>query len=161
MAMLAKKCRNRCRAQKSFDGPKVALWNASPPSEKLLKEQRMATNRLPSSTDETDFSLRARGLRLTNTHRREVRRILTTALGRFERRVRTVRVLLEDVNGPRGGVDNRCRIDIEFCPRGIASVSANASDEFAAAAKAANRARELVDRRVKKRRTRYRQPVRM
>jgi len=121
----------------------------------------MATDRLLPGAHELHFSLQARGLRLTNTHRREVRRILTSALGRFEHRLRTVRVWLEDVNGPRGGVDNRCRIDIEFRPRGVISVSATASDELAAAAKAANRARELVDRRVKKRRSRSRQSVRI
>jgi hypothetical protein len=121
----------------------------------------MATYRLLPGTHETHFSLQARGLRLTKTHRREVRRILTSALGRFARRMRTVRVWLEDVNGPRGGVDNRCRIDIELRPRGVISVSACGSNELAAAAKAANRARELVDRRVKKLRSRCRQPVRL
>ena len=121
----------------------------------------MATDRLLSDTREINFSLQSRGLRLTKTHWREVRRILTSALGRFEHRMRSVRVWLEDVNGPRGGVDNRCRIDIELRPRGIISVSASATDELVAAAKAANRARELVDRRAKKLRSRSRQPVRM
>jgi hypothetical protein len=120
----------------------------------------MATDRLLSGTDGLPYSLQARGLRLTNTHRREVGRILTSALGRFDHRVRTVRVWLEDVNGPRGGVDNRCRIDIEFRPRGVTSVSASASGELAATAKAATRAREMVDRRIKKLRSWRRQPVR-
>lgn len=121
----------------------------------------MATDRLSSGTHEVHISLQARGLRVTKTHRREVRRILTSALGRFAHRVRTVCVWLEDVNGPRGGVDNLCRIDIEFRPRGAISVSASASDELAAAAKAANRAREVVDRCVKKLRSRCRQPFRV
>jgi hypothetical protein len=71
--------------------------------------------------------------------------------------VRKIDVWLEDVNGPRGGLDIRCRIDIEFRPRGIISVTALAIDEFAAAAKAAARAREIVDRRIKKLRTQRRQ----
>jgi hypothetical protein len=121
----------------------------------------MATDWLLSGTHELHFSLQARGLGLTKAHRREVRRILTSALGRFDHRLRTVRVWLEDVNGPRGGVDIRCRIDIEVRPRDTISVSASASDELVAAAKAANRARELVDRRVKKLRSRSRQPVRI
>jgi hypothetical protein len=112
-------------------------------------------------THEFNLSVQARGLELTKMHEKEVRRILTSALGRFARRMRTVRVWLEDVNGPRGGVDNRCRIELELRPRGVFSVSASASDELAAAAKAANCARELLDRRVKKVRALRRQPVRL
>ena len=35
------------------------------------------------------------------------------ALGRFGDRVRTVRVSLMDQNGPRGGLDKRCRIEVD------------------------------------------------
>jgi hypothetical protein len=129
--------------------------------EQATKELYMATHRLLSDTSRgTHYSLRARGVLLTKKHRLAVRRILTSTLGRFERRVRKLHVWIEDVNGPRGGVDIRCRIDIEFRPRGTISVSALAIDEFSAAAKAAARARELVDRRIKKVRTQRRQLVR-
>jgi hypothetical protein len=129
--------------------------------EQATKELYMATHRLISDTSRAiRYSLRARGVSLTTKHRRAVSRILTSTLGRFERRVRNIDVWFEDVNGPRGGVDIRCRIDIEFQPRGTVSVSALAIDEFAAAAKAAARARELVDRRIKKLRTQRRQLVR-
>lgn len=39
-------------------------------------------------------------------------RRLRFALGRFAPRVATARVWLEDVNGPRGGVDKRCAIEL-------------------------------------------------
>jgi hypothetical protein len=129
--------------------------------QQVTKELCMATHRLLSDTSRgIRYSLRARGVSLTTKHRRAVRRSLTSTLGRFERRLRKIHVWLEDVNGPRGGVDIRCRIDIEFRPRGTISVTALAIDEFAAAAKAAARARELVDRRIKKLRTQRRQLVR-
>jgi hypothetical protein len=129
--------------------------------EQATKELYMATHRLLSDTSRgIRYSLRARGVSLTTKHRRAVSRILTSTLGRFERRVRNIDVWFEDVNGPRGGVDIRCRIDIEFQPRGTVSVSALAIDEFAAAAKAAARTRELVDRRIKKLRAQRRQLVR-
>src|SRR6185295_859287 len=106
----------------------------------------MATHRLPSDTShEIHFTIEARGLELRNSHRRAIRRILASALGRFGRRVRTIRVWLEDVNGPRGCVDTRCRIEVHFRPRGSITVSALATDEFEASARAAARARELVD----------------
>jgi hypothetical protein len=121
----------------------------------------MATHRLPSdSSHEIHFAIEARGLELRNSHRRAIRRILASALGRFTRRVRTVRVWLEDVNGPRGGVDTRCRIEVYFRPRGSITVSALATDEYAATAEAAARARESVVRRVKRVRSRRRELLR-
>ena len=86
----------------------------------------MATHRLPSDTSrEIHFTVHARGLELKNSHRRAIRRILASALGRFTRRVRTIRVWLEDINGPRGGVDIRCRIEVHFRPRGNRDVGAS------------------------------------
>jgi hypothetical protein len=40
-----------------------------------------------------------------------VNRRATTALGRFSNRVHTVTVRLQDLNGPKGGVDKRCTIE--------------------------------------------------
>lgn len=121
----------------------------------------MANHRPPSDTSrEIHFTIQARGLQLRNSHRRAIRRILASALGRFTRRVRTIRVWLEDINGPRGGVDIRCRIEVHFRPRGSITVSALAIDEYAAIARAAAGARELVDRRVKRVRSRQRELLR-
>jgi hypothetical protein len=118
----------------------------------------MATYRPPSDASrEIHFTVQARGIELKNSHRRAIRRILASALGRFSRRVRTIRVWLDDVNGPRGGMDIRCRIDVHFRPRGSITVAAQAIDEYAATARAASRARELVDRRVKRARSRRRE----
>lgn len=121
----------------------------------------MTTNRLLSNTTrDIHFTLQARGLELTGSHHRATRRILTSALGRFARRVQTIRVWLEDVNGPRGGVDIRCRIDVHFRPRRSITVSALAIDEYAAIAAAAARTRELVDRRAKRIQSRRRKLLR-
>jgi hypothetical protein len=121
----------------------------------------MASHRLTSDTSrEINFTVHARGVELKKAHHRATGRILASALGRFSRRVRTIRVWLEDTNGPRGGVDTRCRIDVYLRPRGSITVSAQAIDEYAATAKAAARARELVDRRVKKVRSRRRELLR-
>jgi hypothetical protein len=122
----------------------------------------MATNlRLPNNYREIPLSVQSRGLALTKRHREAVRRILVSTLGRFAGRIRAIQVWLEDVNGPRGGLDIRCRIDIDLRPRGRISVSALATDEFSATAKAAARTRELVDRRVKKARALRRQVYRV
>ena len=101
----------------------------------------MATHRLPSDASrEIHFTVHARGLELKNSHHRAIRRILASTLGRFTHRMRTIRIWLEDVNGPRGGEDIRCRIEVHFRPQGSINVSALAIDEYAATARAAARA---------------------
>lgn len=111
------------------------------------------------TSEKIRFALHARGLLLTKSHWRTIERILGTTLGRFSHRMHSIDVWLEDVNGPRGGVDIRCRLDVQMRSGGKSTVSALAIDEYAATAKAAVRAREFVDRRVKKARGRRRQLV--
>jgi hypothetical protein len=43
-------------------------------------------------------------------------RRLRFALDRFEPRIADVHLRLEDVNGPRGGVDKQCRLDVLGLP---------------------------------------------
>jgi hypothetical protein len=111
----------------------------------------MTTFRSPSETArDLHVNVRARGVELKSSHYDAIQKTLTSALGRFAGRVRQVNLFLEDENGPRGGVDIRCRIEIHFRPRGSVTVSALTSDEYVAIAEAAMRARGLVDRRLKK-----------
>jgi len=55
--------------------------------------------------------IHSRKIALPRTLRDHVERRLGFALGRFENRIDRVTVWLEDLNGPRGGVDKRCRIE--------------------------------------------------
>ncbi len=53
-------------------------------------------------------------IRFTNTgtisiHRDHVAEILTRSLSRFAHRLKSVQLFIEDVNGPRGGLDKQCR----------------------------------------------------
>jgi hypothetical protein len=41
-----------------------------------------------------------------------VNRRAATGLGRFSNRVHTVTVRLQDLNGPKGGIDKRCTIEV-------------------------------------------------
>jgi putative sigma-54 modulation protein len=52
----------------------------------------------------------SRSVRLSDAVRGHVERRTQFALGRFAAAIRTVRVTLLDENGPRGGVDKRCRV---------------------------------------------------
>ncbi len=72
-------------------------------------------------------------------------RRLRFALARFGGRIRHISATLEDINGPRGGEDQLCRIQVSLVPSG--SIMAEATD--AEVASAVGRAAERVARRVR------------
>ena len=88
-----------------------------------------------------------------------VERRLRFALGRFAHRVERVSVLLSDVNGPRGGVDKRCRIAVGLVPRGVVMVEGSGDDPFVLVASIAKRAGRSVWRTLERRRRRSQQAV--
>jgi ribosomal subunit interface protein len=57
-----------------------------------------------------DIQIRAHAVRLPDAGREHIEHRVAGALDRFERQVRFVTVTVEDINGPRGGADKRCRI---------------------------------------------------
>ncbi len=89
--------------------------------------------------------IRARHRQLSRSLRTQLERRLRFALARFGGRIRRVSAFLEDINGPRGGEDQRCRIEVSLAPSG--SVMAEATDTEVASA--VGRAAERVARRVR------------
>jgi ribosome-associated translation inhibitor RaiA len=79
-------------------------------------------------------------------------RRLRSALGRFLRRIHRLTVRLTDVNGPRGGIDERCRIAIALVPRGVLMIEGAGDDPLALIAKVAKRAGRAVRREFERRR---------
>ncbi|HVJ85444.1 MAG TPA: HPF/RaiA family ribosome-associated protein [Caulifigura sp.] len=66
---------------------------------------------------------------------------IQTAFSRFERRIAGITVTIDDVNGPRGGRDKFCRIEVRLSRGGSIIGRAVAENEYAAIAKARLRAR--------------------
>jgi len=91
------------------------------------------------------LDLRVRNGKSTPELRDHVERRLGFALGRFGGRVGRVTVCLEDLNGPRGGIDQRCRIAVSLVPSGEVIAEATDLEAFAAV----NRAAERIARRVR------------
>ena len=81
-----------------------------------------------------------------------IERRLRLTLGRFAARIDRLTVRLSDVNGPRGGVDKRCRIAIALVPRGMVMVEGAGDDPFALVADTAKRAGRALRRTLDRRR---------
>lgn len=99
------------------------------------------------------IEIRGRGLTTSDGLRARLERRLAFALGRFAPRIGRVRVRLEDVNGPRGGVDKRCRLEIAIHPDLTVVVEEPDPDLYAAIDRAAERAGRAVARELQRWRT--------
>lgn len=88
----------------------------------LAKQVSKAEKRTidPTTADGTPAFIRSVGVEVDPADREYLRRKLGRNLGKFEPSVERASVRLEDVNGPRGGVDKLCRIKVVL--RGLPSV---------------------------------------
>ena len=99
------------------------------------------------------LDLHVRDVPTTYGLRRRVEDRLGFALGRFGERVGRVGVLLDDCNGPRGGVDKRCRIVAAVRPVGRLVVEGRGESVAALVDSTADRIGQLARRLLRKRQT--------
>ena len=93
-----------------------------------------------------NVQIRSRGIPITDGLRSHVERRASFALDRFAERVTSVTARFEDTNGPRGGVDKTCRVEVAL--RGARTVRASDShaDLYVAIDGALHRAARGVSR---------------
>ena len=98
------------------------------------------------------IALYARSFSLTDALRNHAEQRLRLALTRHAEHVRRVVVRLSDINGPRGGADMRC--DLQVMLSGLPDVvtNATATDLYFAISRAAERASHGVMRRLRRQR---------
>jgi ribosomal subunit interface protein len=89
----------------------------------------------------------ARGIALTEAIHDYAQRRLKAALGRYRHALASVHVRLHDVNGPRGGIDKHCVVEV----RGPALVPIFVRERDADLYVAIDRAAARVDRAVARR----------
>ncbi|MDS4022913.1 MAG: HPF/RaiA family ribosome-associated protein [Candidatus Competibacter sp.] len=99
-----------------------------------------------------NIHIQARGFALTDSLREHVERRLRFALGWADDRLRQVSVRLWDENGPRGGEDKRCRIQITFPGAPSIVIDDTEADLYVAIDRAADRAGRSVARRLERQR---------
>ncbi|MEZ5542425.1 MAG: HPF/RaiA family ribosome-associated protein [Pseudomonadota bacterium] len=88
------------------------------------------------------------GFPLTDPLAAHVQKRLGYALGRSAGKVRRVEVRLSDLNGPRGGIDKRCLVEVRLDKQSPVVVEDVQSELYAAIDRATGRAGRAVIRRV-------------
>ncbi|MFO0891154.1 MAG: hypothetical protein U0790_18665 [Isosphaeraceae bacterium] len=99
-----------------------------------------------------EVSILDRGAGIDEGVRDQIARRLEFAFGRFRRRVERVVVTLEDLNGPRGGRDQFCRIVAHLRPSGV--LVAGQADSHVGAA--VDRVAQVLSYRIARRLGRWR-----
>jgi ribosome-associated translation inhibitor RaiA len=92
----------------------------------------------------------SRGYGLAHELRAYAERRLRFALRRFAARVHSVWVRMDDVNGPRGGVDKRCRVTARLRPSGHVHIEELDRQPWAAIDLAAGRTGRVVARALRR-----------
>ena len=96
------------------------------------------------------IDIKASGFDLTEGLREHTVRRLQFALGWANHDVRAVSVRLSDINGPRGGKDKRCRIQVPFAGTPNVVIVDTEADLYVAIDRAAERAERAVVRRLER-----------
>jgi ribosome-associated translation inhibitor RaiA len=94
------------------------------------------------------ITIHARGFQLTDAIENRVRERLWFTLSRITQRVRRVLVTLSDLNGPRGGIDKRCLIEVRLNARRKIIIEDVQPDLYTAIDRATGRAARTVMRRL-------------
>ena len=98
------------------------------------------------------ISIQANGFSLTEGLRAHVERRMRAALGWSGGHLRRLAVSLSDINGPRGGRDKRCKVQVRLAGGAEVVIEDTETDLYAAIDRAAERADRAVVRRMERQR---------
>ena len=90
------------------------------------------------------------------TVRAQIERRMRFRFDRFSSRIERVKVRISDLNGPRGGADKVCALDIRLRPTGDLFIEDVDEDVLVAVDRASDRAARTVSRTIKRTRSRER-----
>lgn len=96
------------------------------------------------------IQVQARGFSVTEALRDQAERRLRFALGSLSGQVRSVSMLLDDQNGPRGGVDKRCKLRVVLDAQPAVVIEHLESDVYVAIDRASERASRALARRLQR-----------
>jgi len=96
------------------------------------------------------ITIQANGFTMTHALRAYTEQRLASALGWARARMQRLVVLLSDINGPRGGVDKRCKIQVQLGGGRAVVIEDTEADLYAAIDRAAERADRALVRQVER-----------
>jgi ribosomal subunit interface protein len=99
------------------------------------------------------INIQARNFTLTDALRNHIQRRLRFALIQHDDHIQRVEVRVSDINGPRGGEDKRCHIQVTLEQLPDMVIEDTASDLYVAINRAASRASRTLSRRLSRQRT--------
>jgi putative sigma-54 modulation protein len=92
--------------------------------------------------------IQARGFPLTEALEHHIRTRLGFTLSRIASRIRRVNIRLSDLNGPRGGIDKRCLVEVRLDGLSVVVVEDVQSNMYTAIDRAPGRAARTTMRRL-------------
>ena len=98
--------------------------------------------------------LSTRNVTLSDIERDRIERRLYFTLGRFSARIVSVDMMLQDENGPRGGLDKKCRVIVRLHGANDVVVEGCGEETLSLVDRTANRAGRAVSRELDMRRDR-------
>jgi ribosomal subunit interface protein len=99
-----------------------------------------------------ELEIRGQNLHVGNQLHEQVERQMNFALGQFESWISGASVHLEDINGPKGGVDKQCRVLVNLKGGKTLKIEDVDADLAVAVNRAADRLGHAVSREIEKRR---------
>jgi ribosomal subunit interface protein len=102
------------------------------------------------------INIQSQDFSLSGRLREHIQRQVRFALSRFADRIQRVRISVADINGPRGGQDKRCLIQIDMTAKPGLVAEVTDSNMYAAINRSASRANRLVSRCLKREQTQKR-----
>jgi putative sigma-54 modulation protein len=99
-----------------------------------------------------ELDIRGQNIHVGDRLYEQVERQMNFALRQFESWISAVSVHLEDVNGPKGGVDQQCRVLVSFKGGKTLKIEDIDADLTVAVNRAADRVGHAVSREIDKRR---------
>jgi putative sigma-54 modulation protein len=97
-----------------------------------------------------ELRIRSRGVELDEAERSHIERRVWFGLGRLSPHVRRVTAHFVDINGPRGGADKSCRIEVTMHPSGHVFVDDTDADLHTVVDRTIGRAARSVLRAVER-----------